>query len=53
MVDNSVIQIEIAKPSNDAHDFTIKEALKRSKLDIDAELEALLAQQQTRIKIAG
>ena len=55
MVENSVAQIQIAMPSKNgvAHDFTIKEQFKRSKLDIDAELEALLAQQQTRIKVVG
>lgn len=35
------------------NDLTIKESLPRKGSDIDAELEALLAQQKTRIKVVG
>ncbi len=36
-----------------ADDITLKEAMPRKRSDIDAELEALLAQQKTRIKVVG
>ena len=35
------------------NDITIKEAMPRKRADIDAELEALLAQQKTHIKVIG
>ncbi|HLC74663.1 MAG TPA: cell division protein FtsZ [Candidatus Nanoarchaeia archaeon] len=51
---SQIAQIHIAQPAQFIRaDLTLKETSSRAKSDIDAELEALLAHQQTRIKVVG
>jgi len=49
---NAQVSVKQAQPSA-TDGVTVKEAMPRRNTEIDAELEALLAQQKTRIKVVG